>query len=102
GKKAKEAAKNAAKKNKRVVKSSVKDVNYFAESGAASPAQIDAVLNDVDLVMSKIDNEELAALAGKLGNKKSPVDVRAVYVEEIKRLVDAGKLKNGEAKTLGA
>ncbi len=102
GKKAKEAAKNAAKKNKRVLKSSVKDVNYFAESGDAGPAQIDAVLNDVELVMGKIDNEELAALAGKLGSKKSAADVKEVYVEEIKRLVDAGKLKGGEAKTLGA
>lgn len=89
------------KKNKRVLKSSAKDVNYFAESGDASPAQIDAVLNDVELVMAKIDNEELAALAGKLGSKKSKADVKAVYVEEIKRLVEAGKLKNGEAKTLG-
>ncbi|KAI2786877.1 Zuotin [Penicillium oxalicum] len=63
-KKAKEAAKNAAKKNKRVLKSSVKDVNYFAD-GEASAAQVDAVLGDVELVMGKIDVDELAELASR-------------------------------------
>ncbi|KAI4123847.1 MAG: hypothetical protein LQ347_005993, partial [Umbilicaria vellea] len=63
GKKAKEAAKNAAKKNKRVLKGSVKDANYLQATGDPTPAHIDAVLNDVELVMAKIDNEELAALA---------------------------------------
>ncbi len=101
-KKAKEAAKNAAKKNKRVLKSSVKDANYFAESGAASPGQVDAVLNDVELIMGKMDNEELAALAGKLGNKKSAAEVKTVYAEEIKRLIGAGSLKEGDVKSLGS
>ena len=102
GKKAKEAAKNAAKKNKRVLKGSVKDANYLQNGGSPTPAQIDSVLNDVELVMGKIDNEELAALAGKLNGKKSPADVKAVYAEEVKRLVAAGKMKEGEAKTLMA
>ncbi|KAK5150079.1 hypothetical protein LTR04_006895, partial [Oleoguttula sp. CCFEE 6159] len=57
GKKAKEAAKNAAKKNKRVVRGGAKDANYFHASGNAPPAQIDAALNDVDAIISKIDNE---------------------------------------------
>ena len=100
GKKTKEAAKNAAKKNKRVLKGSVKDANYLQESGDPSAAQIDAVLNDVELVMGKIDNEELAALAAKLVGKKSASDVKAVYVEEVKRLLGAGKMKEGEAKNL--
>ncbi|KKA22300.1 Ribosome associated DnaJ chaperone Zuotin [Rasamsonia emersonii CBS 393.64] len=99
-KKAKEAAKNAAKKNKRVLKGSVKDVNYFAESGDPSPAQVDAVLNDVELVMSKISPEELAALATKLTNAgKDVAAVKATYAEEVKRLVGEGKLKEGEVKT---
>lgn len=100
GKKAKEAAKTAAKKNKRVLKGSVKDVNYFVASGDASAAQIDGVLNDVELVMGKIDNEELAALAAKLGSKKDAGGVKAVWTDEIKRLIEAGKLKEGETKTL--
>ena len=63
GKKAKEAAKNAVKKNKRVLKGSVKDVNYFATGGNASAAQIDGVLTDVELIIGKIDPDELAVLA---------------------------------------
>ena len=102
GKKAKEAAKNAAKKNKRVLKSSVKDANYLQRSGDPSPAHIDGVLNDVDLIMAKIDNEELAGLAAKLGGKKSVGDVKAVWVEEVGRLTGTGKLKTGEIKIMTA
>ena len=102
GKKAKEAAKNAAKKNKRVLKSSVKDANYLQGSGDPSPAHIDGVLNDVDLIMAKIDNEELAGLAAKLGGKKSAGDVKAVWVEEVGRLTGTGKLKTGEIKIMTA
>lgn len=99
-KKAKEAAKNAVKKNKRVLRGSVKDANYFAGAGDASPAQIDAVLNDVELVQGKIDPDEIAALAGKLGGLKVADEIKGVWSEEVKRLVAAGKLKDGEAKAL--
>ncbi|KAG4217797.1 hypothetical protein PC116_g33723, partial [Phytophthora cactorum] len=75
-KKAKEAAKNAVKKNKRVLRGSVKDANYFAGSGDASPAQIDAVLNDVELVQGKIDPDEIAALAGKLNGLKVADEIK--------------------------
>ncbi|KAE8377378.1 zuotin [Aspergillus bertholletiae] len=98
-KKAKEAAKNATKKNKRVVKGSVKDVNYFAD-GEASASQVDSVLTDVELIMSKIDAEELAGLAERLtAAGKDAAAVKNVYAEEAKRLVGAGKLKEGETKT---
>ena len=100
GKKAKEAAKNAAKKNKRVLKSSVKDANYLLSEGTPSANHIDSMLNDVDLVMGKIDNEELASFAAKLGDKKGAAAVKGVWQEEVKRLVGAGKLKDGEAKSL--
>lgn len=100
-KKAKEAAKNAVKKNKRVLKGSVKDANYFAE-GDASAATVDAVLNDVDLVQSKIDPDEIAALAGKLNGLKVSAEIKTVWNDEVARLVGAGKLKEGEAKTLAA
>lgn len=98
-KKAKEAAKTAVKKNKRVLKGSVKDANYFA-AGDASAAQIDAVLNDVDLVQGKIDPDEIAALAGKLNGLKVADEIKGVWAEEVTRLVGAGKLKEGEVKTL--
>ena len=104
GKKAKEAAKNAVKKNKRVLKSSVKDVNYLLPTGQAADAKrVDEVLNDVEVVMGKIDNSEaLAALAGKLGSIKDVDGVRGVWEAEVKRLIDGGKLKEGELKILGS
>lgn len=101
-KKAKEAAKNAVKKNKRVLKGSVKDANYFVDGGDASAATVDAVLNDVDLVQGKIDPDEIAALAGKLQGLKVAADIKGVWKDEVARLVSAGKLKEGEAKTLAA
>ncbi|PGH14933.1 hypothetical protein AJ80_05746 [Polytolypa hystricis UAMH7299] len=103
GKKAREAAKNAAKKNKRVLKGSVKDVNYFTESGDASAAQIDAVLSDVELVISKISNEELAALAAKLAAAgKDAAAVKKTYVDEVDRLSGNGSIKGTEVKVLKA
>lgn len=100
-KKSKEAAKNAAKKNKRVLRNSVKDVNYFAEGGDASPAQVDGVLNDVDVIMAKITPEELATLAAKLTTAGTDAAaVKAAYVDEVKRLIGEGKLKESEIKAL--
>ncbi|KAL2206151.1 putative ribosome associated DnaJ chaperone Zuotin [Sarocladium strictum] len=99
-KKAKEAAKNAVKKNKRVLKGSVKDANYFVAGGEPSASQIDAVLGDVELVQAKIDPDEIAALAGKLNGLKVSDEIKNVWSGEVKRLVDAGKLKSGEASRL--
>lgn len=82
-----------------MLKGSVKDANYFA-SGDASAAQIDAVLGDVELVQGKIDPDEIAALAGKLNGLTVADEIKGVWTAEVKRLVDAGKLKEGEAKTL--
>jgi DnaJ family protein C protein 2 len=101
GKKAKEAAKNAVKKNKRVLRGSVKDANYFAE-GDASAATIDAILGDVELIQGKIDADEIADLAGKLNGLKVADEIKGVWKGEVERLVAAGKLKEGEAKALGA
>jgi len=101
GKKAKEAAKNAAKKNKRVLKSSVKDVNYLLPKGQTADAKrVDQVLNEVEAVMGKLDNEELAALAGKLGSAKDVDGVGQAWKEEVRRWSDAGKIKEGEVKVL--
>ena len=98
-KKTKEAAKNAAKKNKRVLKGSVKDVNYFADGGEPSATQVDTVLTDVDLIQGKIEAEELASLAERLtAAGKDAGAVKNVYTEEMKRLVGAGKVKEGDAK----
>lgn len=99
GKKAKEAAKAAVKKNRRVLKSSVKDANYFT-AGDAPASAIDAVLNDVELLQGKLDPDETAALAGKLNGLKLQDEIKSVWSEEVKRLVGAGKIKDGEVKSL--
>lgn len=98
-KKVKEAAKNAAKKNKRVVRGAAKDGNYFAE-GEASPAQIESALNDTDLLITKLEVEDLATIAGKLNGKSDNAEIKAIFQEQVKSLVDAGKLKEGELKSL--
>jgi DnaJ family protein C protein 2 len=99
GKKAKEAAKSAVKKNRRVLKGSIKDANYFAE-GNPDAKDIDAILNDVDIVQAKVDPDELAALAGKLNGLKLAGEIKTVWADEVKRLVAAGKVKDGEIKAL--
>jgi DnaJ homolog subfamily C member 2 len=97
-KKAKEAAKNAVKKNKRVLKGSVKDANYFV-SGDPSAATIDSVLGDVELVQGKMEPEDIAALAGKLSNLKVADEIKAVWADEVKRLSSAGKLSASDVKS---
>jgi DnaJ homolog subfamily C member 2 len=98
-KKAKEAAKNAVKKNKRTLKGSVKDVNYFSTGGEASPKQIDDVLDDTELIIGKIDPDELAALASKLSSAGKDVGkVKEVFDTEAKRLIGEGKVKDGVFK----
>ncbi|KAI1004829.1 Zuotin [Podosphaera aphanis] len=99
GKKAKEAAKAAVKKNRRVLKGSIKDANYFCEN-EASASKIDSVLGDVELVQGKLDPDETAVLAGKLAGLKVAAEIKGIWSEEIKRLVAAGKVKEGEAATL--
>lgn len=97
-KKAKEAAKNAVKKNKRVVKGSVKDVNYFAE-GEPTPQQIDEVLDDVDKVLGNIDPDELADLVSKLTVAgKDAGKVKEAFSTTTGGLVGAGKLKEADLK----
>ncbi|OWP03770.1 hypothetical protein B2J93_7257 [Marssonina coronariae] len=81
GKKAKEAAKAAVKKNRRVLKGSVKDANYFV-SGDAPASAIDAVLNDVELLQGKLDPDETAALAGKLNGLKIADEIKSVWSGE--------------------
>jgi DnaJ homolog subfamily C member 2 len=100
-KKAKEANKNAAKKNKRVIRASVKDANYFHTAGGDAPAsQIDAALNDVDAIIAALDNDGIAALTAKLNDNKDAGKITAVFSDEIKRLIAAGSLKQSQVKSL--
>ena len=100
-KKAKEAAKNAAKKNKRVVRGAAKDANYFHSDGEAPASQVDAALADVDLIITKQDHEELAALTSKLNNVKDAAKIKEIFQEEAQRLIGASKLTQGELRALG-
>ena len=96
-KKSKEAAKNRIKKEKRIIKGSVKDVNYFVTSGDASAGHIDSVLTDVELIMERLKGDKLTALAGKLDGKKTSEDVRSIFEE----VVSAGDVKATEMKFFG-
>ena len=98
GKKAKEAAKNAAKKNKRVVRGAAKDGKYFVD-GEASAAQIDAALNDTDALIAKLEVDDLAVFSSKLNGKTNAGEIKTIFVEEAKKLQDAGKIKEGELKS---
>lgn len=99
-KKAKEAAKNAVKKNRRVIRSTVKDVNYFVTSGDASPSVINDVLSDVELISAKVDADVLATLVKNLGSSKSAEEAKAIYVEVAADLVSKGAVKKEEFRIL--
>ncbi|KAK5077699.1 Zuotin [Exophiala xenobiotica] len=97
-KKAKEAAKSAAKKNKRAVRGSVKEVNYFA-SGEPAPKDIDNCLNDVDKIIAGIDVDELAELVSKLDVAgKDGTKVKAVFTIKAAEMAGTGKVKESELK----
>ncbi|KAJ9496741.1 Zuotin [Exophiala xenobiotica] len=98
GKKEKQKAKDAVKKNKRVVKASVKDVNYFAATQPSSQ-EVDAVLDDVDKILANVDPDELAQLVSQLNIAgKDGAKVKVAFSETSGALVGAGKLKESDLK----
>jgi DnaJ family protein C protein 2 len=52
----------------------------------------------VEVIQGKIDADETAELADKLRDLKVAGDIKKVWVEEAKRLVGAGKVKEGDVK----
>lgn len=74
-KKAKEAAKSAKKKNKRAIRSSVTDNNYFGDSDKQT--QIDA---DLELIIDKLDDIKLGEFAGKVKDQSSEL-VKTLFIE---------------------
>ena len=99
-KKAKEAAKNAAKKNKRVVRGATKDGKYFVLDGEANASQIDKALNDTDALISKLEVEDLAVFASNLNGKTDAKEIKELFSEEARKLKDAGKAADGELTSL--
>lgn len=90
-KKAKEAAKAAKKKNKRAVRSAGKDKAYFGDEG--SSADIDA---DLELLVEKLDDTQLATLAGKLAGDAA--EAKAAIKETAAELTSAGSVSAGHLK----
>ena len=82
-----------------MLKGAVKDNNYFV-TGDASVAAINGALGDVELIQSKVDPDELAALVAKLSISKGLEQVKAVYVEQAKAIVANGAAKKEDFKVL--
>jgi len=99
-KKAKEAAKNAAKKNKRALRKSVEDCQYFVTEGSASASVITDVLADVETIIAKVDAEELSILAKKLEGTKGAEATKAAFKEQADTLVEKSSAKESDFKTL--
>lgn len=91
-KKAKEAAKAAKKKNKRNVRASVKDADYFGD--ASKSADIDA---DVELLLEKFTDVQLGEVASKLKDADAS-SVKATFIETAKELGNGGSLDASHLK----
>lgn len=94
GKKAKEAAKNAAKKHKRTIRNAPKEANYFESAGQnISPERISAILDAVDNLITKMSNEEIEITADKLSSAgKDPKNVKAIFVDLVQQMQALGKI----------
>lgn len=90
-KKSKEAAKSAKKKSKRAIRGGAKEKAYFGDESEA--AAIDA---DIDLLLEKLDDVQLADLASKVGGDAA--DVKAAYTAAVAELTASGSLKAGLIK----
>ncbi|ODV78413.1 ribosome-associated chaperone [Suhomyces tanzawaensis NRRL Y-17324] len=86
-KKAKEAAKAAKKKNKRAIRGSAKDVDYFGD--ASKSADIEA---DIDLLLEKFDDAQLSTIAGKLKDANADT-TKATILGAVEELKNAGTLE---------
>ncbi|EGW35419.1 uncharacterized protein SPAPADRAFT_58637 [Spathaspora passalidarum NRRL Y-27907] len=95
-KKAKEAAKAAKKKNKRSVRNSAKDNDYFGDAGKAS--DIDA---DIELLLEKFDDVKLGEVAAKVKDADA-AGVKAALSEVVAELVGAGSLQASYLKYFSA
>lgn len=90
-KKAKEAAKSAKKKNKRAVRGAGKDKDYFGDAGKA-----DAIDADIELLLEKVDDLQLSALAAKVSGDAAAV--KEAFVGVVGELTGAGKLSAAHLK----
>ncbi|EAZ63541.1 hypothetical protein PICST_74602 [Scheffersomyces stipitis CBS 6054] len=85
-KKAKEAAKAAKKKNKRSIRGSVKDVDYFGDA-----AKADVIEADVDALIERFDDVQLSTYAAKVKDANADA-VKTAFTEAVAELSGAGKI----------
>merc|ERR1712080_134318 len=91
-KKAKEAARAAKRKNKRAIRGSAKEADYFGDAGKS--ADIEA---DIDTIIEKLDDVQLGSVAGKV-NGANADSVKQVISETASELIGAGKLEKSYLK----
>lgn len=86
-KKAKEAAKAAKKKNKRAIRGSAKDADYFGDADKTADIE-----SDIDTIIEKLDDVQLGEVSGKVSGA-SAADVKQAITSAASELVSAGKLE---------
>lgn len=84
-KKAKEAAKAAKKKQKRAIRNSVKDVDYFGD--ASKSGEVDA---EIDVLIESLDDTQLSSVSSKVTGADAAT-LKQIISETLSELVGAGK-----------
>lgn len=97
-KKAKEMQKKTIKKNKKVIKQSLKMANYFYEGKDVPPNVIDDVLTDAELIIQKMPVEMTFIKA--LENATETKDIDAIFKTYIKKLIEEEVIKVSDLKIL--
>ncbi|KAK4540499.1 hypothetical protein LTR36_009137 [Oleoguttula mirabilis] len=88
------AEKGAYNKGKKATKKDKRAIRGAAEKVAAVP-------EETELLLSKLDVDEITALVGKLKGEREAGEVKGIFKDELKRLLGAAQIKEGELTTLG-
>ena len=95
-KKSKEAAKNAMKKNKRTLRKSVEDSNYFQPGKDVPAGTVTSVLAEVEAVISKIDADRLDTMAKELGSAADAAAKAKIWLNTTQSLAEAGVVNKSD------
>ncbi|ODV59510.1 zuotin, partial [Ascoidea rubescens DSM 1968] len=88
-KKAKEALKSAKKKNKRIIRNSVKGVDYFGD--LSSQTKIDS---DVELLIGALDDSQLSSYSKEINQVKDSQKIKKILEDAISSLTSDGKISS--------
>ncbi|KAG0040187.1 DnaJ (Hsp40), sub C, member 2 [Podila clonocystis] len=99
-KKEKEAKKKAIRKEKKNIKTLIKDSNYFYAKGSSiAPSTLEIYLSELETMMDKLSLEDLERIRTDLSSpKKSNDDKKKILSAEARKLVQDG-LANSESLT---